>query len=180
NYPTSREYIDAAIGLSKSYGALDNYEKQFDILYGLIKENLVPSRVPEIYNIIAGFYEESAGISEQLTGAGTTDYQTAIEYYKKSIEYPNSNDMNAKGFAQYRIGRLHEDLENYQNAFEAYKTVATQYEGTEWAVRADQSIDELSATLQRRKEYQEKGLLPDTTTKASTAPVSSEPEMPIE
>ncbi len=67
NYPTSREYIDAAIGLSRCYGALQDYNKGFDILYDLLQNNLIPTKVPQIYNAIGEFYERSAGISEQIS-----------------------------------------------------------------------------------------------------------------
>ena len=47
DYPTSREYIDAAIGLSRCYGQLDNYEKEFELIHNLLRENLIPSKVPQ-------------------------------------------------------------------------------------------------------------------------------------
>ncbi len=160
NYPTSQEYIDAAIGLSRSYGALKNYEKEFDLLYNLLRENLIPSKVPNVYNAIAEFYERSAGISEQLTGEGSSDYKTAIDYYKKAIDYPNSNDNEAKSFAQYKIGVLLEKLDDNQQAMQAYQNTMTVYEGSEWAAKAEQSIAALRIKLERRAEYQESGLLP--------------------
>ena len=157
NYPTSREYIDAAIGLSRSYGALQNYEKQFDILYSLLRENLIPTKVPTIYNAIAEFYEKSAGISEQLRGEGTKDYQTAITYYNKSIGYPNSDDLIAKSLAQYKIGTLYERLDDLPNAINAHQKTMEAYSGTEWALRSEQSITEIQTKVDRRQEYQQSG-----------------------
>lgn len=163
-YPTSREYIDAAIGLSKCYGALQSYEKQFEILYGLLRENLIPSKVPGVYNAIAEFYERSAGISEQITGEGSNDYKTAINYYNKSIQYPNSDDLNAKSFAQFKIGTLHEKLKDNLKAIEAYETAINAYQGSEWALRAEQNILDIRERERRRLEYQQQGLLPEDTT----------------
>lgn len=163
NFPTSREYIDAAIGLSKCYGKRDNYEKKFDILYELLRQNLIPSKVPEVYNEIAGFYEQSAGISEQLTGEGTNDYRTAIEYYEKALNYPNSEDLNAKGKAQYKIGSLYDRLDDFEKAIEAYQNVVNNYSTTPWALNAQENIGKIREKQRLRAEYQQSGLLPDTT-----------------
>ncbi|RMH78400.1 MAG: hypothetical protein D6681_20105 [Calditrichaeota bacterium] len=168
NYPNSREYVDAAIGLAKCYGAMDKYEKEFEILYQLLRENLIPTKVPQIYNAIAEFYEQSAGISEELSGAGDSDYQKAIDYYTKALEYPNSKDMNAKGYAQYKIGTLYERMKQYDKAVEAYKATVGVFEGTEWAVRAEQQIAEVQTRLERRAQYERERLLP------TESPISSE------
>lgn len=168
NYPTSREYVDAAIGLSKCYGALADYEHAFDLIYSLLKENLIPSKVPEIYNTIASFYEKSAGISEELKGEGTADYKTAIDYLNKAIQYPNSEDRTAKSYAQFKIGTLNEDLEEYDQAIAAYQATINGYAGTEWALRAEQNMLELQQKLQRRQQYQQSGLMPASTPAAAT------------
>ncbi|HQU71628.1 MAG TPA: tetratricopeptide repeat protein [Calditrichia bacterium] len=162
NHPTSREYIDGAIGLSRCYAELENYEKGFDVLYNLLRENLIPTRVPQIYNEIAGFYEKSAGISEQLTGEGSADYETAITYYKKSIDYPNSADVEAKGFAQYKIGALNERLERFQDALKAYETAINAYSESSWSSRAGEQISGMREKLQRRENYRLEGMLPDS------------------
>lgn len=163
NYPTSREYIDAAIGLSRCYGALQDYNKGFDILHDLLKNNLIPTKVPHIYNAIAEFYERSAGISEELSGAGENDYRLAISYYQKAIQYPNSDDVQAKSYAQYKIGTLYERLDSTVKALEAYELAQNSYPGTEWALRAAQSISEINQYSRRRLELQQSGLLPDST-----------------
>ncbi|MGH1362344.1 MAG: tetratricopeptide repeat protein [Calditrichia bacterium] len=168
NYPTSREYIDAAIGLSKTYGKLENYEKEFDILYSLLRENLIPSKVPHVYNAIAEFYEESAGISEQLTGEGSGDYLTAINYFDKAIKYPNSEDLSAKGYAQFKIGQVHERLRNYNEAITAYKGTMSTYSETEWANKAEENIASIEDRVRMRREFEQDGLLPTSETPMST------------
>jgi tetratricopeptide (TPR) repeat protein len=163
DHPSSREYIDAAIGLSKCYGATQNYEKQFEILYNLLRENLIPTKVPGVFNAVAEFYERSAGISEQLTGEGTNDYKTAINYFKRAIDYPNSDDQNAKSFAQFKIGTLYEKMKDYPKAIEAYESTLNTYQGTEWALRAEQNILDIRERIQRRMEYEQSGMLPEDT-----------------
>jgi tetratricopeptide (TPR) repeat protein len=175
DYPSSREYIDAAIGLSKCYGAMQSYEKQFEILHNLLRENLIPTKVPGVYNAVAEFYERSAGISEQLTGEGTNDYKTAISYYNKSIQYPNSDDLDAKSFAQYKIGTLYEKMKDYPKAIEAYETALNTYQGTEWALRAEQNILDIQERMRRRAEYQQSGMLPADTTTTPPAQIMPPP-----
>lgn len=177
NYPTSREYIDAAIGLSKTYGKLENYEKKFDILYALLRENLIPSKVPDVYNAIAEFYVESAGISEQLTGEDSGDYLTAISYYDKAIKYPNSEDPNAKSYAQFKIGEVYELLNNYNEAIAAYKGTIGNYADSEWAQKAEENIASIEDRVRLRREYEQDGLLPVSNPPLGTNG-SSEESMP--
>ena len=162
NHPTSREYIDAAIGLSRTYGALEDYDRAFDILYDLLKNNLIPTKVPNIYNAIAEFYERSAGISEQLSGAGNKDFETAISYYEKSVNYPNSENRIAKSYAQYQIGSLYEKMDDFKEAMKAYEITRTLYNGSEWAQRAEEQIATLNERLLRRSDYEQSGMMPDS------------------
>ena len=134
---------------------MENYEKQFDILFTLLRENLIPSKVPEIYNAVGEFYEKSAGISEQLRGEGSADYKTAIDYYTKSIDYPNSDDLVAKSLAQYRIGKLYEKLDDFSSAITAHQKTMNKFSGTEWALRSEQSLGDIQTKVDRRLEYQQ-------------------------
>ncbi|RMF59133.1 MAG: hypothetical protein D6748_07110 [Calditrichaeota bacterium] len=179
NYPSSREYIDAAIGMARTYGAMENYEKEFDILYTLLQGNLIPSKVPQIYTAIAEFYERSAGISEQVTGRGDEDYQTAISYYEKAISYPNSKDATAKSYAQYKIGTLYEKLGDIQKAIQAYQTTLNQYSGTEWALRAEQGIIDINERLRLQKEYEASGWFTADTTQTQTEESGTQELTPV-
>jgi tetratricopeptide (TPR) repeat protein len=149
-YPTSREYIDAGIGLSKCYVEFEKYEKSFDLLYNLLKENIIPSKVPQIYNAIAEFYERSAGISEQLTGDSSTDQKKAIEFYEKAITYPNSEDEPAKSYAQYKIGTLYENMAEYDEALKAFQKTEDDYPTQQWASIAQERM----GIVQLKKEGQ--------------------------
>lgn len=142
-YPTSSEYVDAAIGLSRCYNDLGDYEKGMDLLYNLVRENIIPSRVPEIYDEMAKYYEINAGIS---TAAGlsdeTADFKKAMDFYQKAVYYPNSDDKNAKAYAQYRIGELNINMLNFKDALLAFKTTVLNYPDTHWATVAGQRIEE--------------------------------------
>lgn len=143
-YPTSREYIDAVLGMAKCYNDLGNFEKGMDLLYTLIRENMVPTRVPEIFNQMAKYYEVNAGISTVVGLSNEEqDYRKAIDYYQKAINYPNSDDVRAKSFAQFKIGELNLNMAQYKDAALAYQATVYNYPGTEWADKASQRIDEL-------------------------------------
>jgi tetratricopeptide (TPR) repeat protein len=143
-YPTSREYIDAVLGMAKCYNDLGNFEKGMDLLYSLTRENMVPTRVPEIFNQMAKYYEVNAGISTVVGLSNEEqDYRKAIDYYQKAISYPNSDDMKAKSFAQFKIGELNLNMGQYKDAALAYQATVYNYPGTEWADKATKRIEEL-------------------------------------
>ena len=149
-FPTSREYIDAVIGLSRCYSDYGNYEKSFDLLYNLVRENMVPSRVPEIYIEMGRYFEVNAGISSVAGLANEEqDYEKAIEYYQKAINYPNSNDLNAKAYAQLRIGELYLQMGKFKDAILAFKATTTSFPGTEWAKIAEERLIEFKEALDK-------------------------------
>jgi tetratricopeptide (TPR) repeat protein len=143
-YPTSREYISAVIGMSRAYNNLGDFERGFNLLYNLIRENMVPSKVPEIYNEMGRYYEVTAAYSKEAgISSEQEDYKSAISYYKKSVSYPNSDDEIAKSYAQFQIGELQSKLGLYQDAALAYQSTIYNFSGTEWAQIAEQRIEQL-------------------------------------
>ncbi len=143
-YPTSREYIDAVLGMARAYNNMGDFEQGFNLLYNLIRENLVPSRVPEIYNEMAKYYEVSALYGRQSgVSKEEEDYLKALSYYQKAVDYPNSDDMKAKSYSQFQIGELYSKLGKYQEAGLAYQTTIIKYQGTEWSRLAQQRFDQL-------------------------------------
>ena len=143
-YPTSREYIDAVIGMARSYNNRGDFERGFNLLYNLIRENMVPSRVPEIYNEMARYYEVTAAYSKEAgISSEQDDFKSAISFYNKSVSYPNSDDRKAKSYAQYQIGELQSKLGNYDDAALAYQATLYNYSGTEWATLAEQRLTQL-------------------------------------
>ncbi len=162
NHPSSREYIDASIGLARCYGAMKDFDKEFDLLYNLLRENIIPSKVPSIYNAIAEFYERSAGISAKLTGDSQGDYQTAIKYLQQGIAYPNSDDKTAKSLAQYKIGILFDKMNEYAKAIDAFQKTITNYPETKWANAAQAKMTEVKAKMERHSQLNHSQAAPQT------------------
>ncbi len=166
-YPTSREYIDGVLGLSRCYNDMGDFEKGMDLLYSLVRENMVPSKVPQIYNEMARYYEVNAGISSvaQISDE-EQDYQKAIQYYEKAIAYPNSDDREAKAYAQYRIGELYLLLKKFKDAAMAFKNTKFLYPNTTWAQTAEQRLTEMrqavNSVLNEMKESQAPSTTPTT------------------
>jgi outer membrane protein assembly factor BamD (BamD/ComL family) len=143
-YPLSREYISAVLGMARAYNNTGDFEKGFSLLYNLIRENMVPSRVPEIYNEMARYYEVTAIYSKE---AGISrvddDYKKAIDYYQKSVDYPNSEDPRSKSYAQYQIGELELKLGQPEQAALSFQSTIYKYPHTEWATLAQQRIEQM-------------------------------------
>jgi tetratricopeptide (TPR) repeat protein len=93
---------------------------------------------------MARYYEVTAVYSREagITGEGE-DYQKAIEYYKKAVDYPNSDDAKAKSYAQFQVGELQMKLNNYDKAALAYQSTIHKFSGTEWAQLAEQRMEQL-------------------------------------
>jgi tetratricopeptide (TPR) repeat protein len=143
-YPTSREYISAVIGMAKVHNTMGNFERGFELLHNLIRENMVPSRVPEIYNEMARYYEVNAAYSKEAGISNErADFKKAMGYYRKAVKYPNSDDVQAKSYAQFRIGELHLQLNQFEDAALAYQSTAYNYPETQWGQLAEQKIQEL-------------------------------------
>ncbi|MBN2367165.1 MAG: tetratricopeptide repeat protein [Calditrichaeota bacterium] len=143
-YPLSREYISAVLGMARAYNNMGDFERGFELLHNLIRENMVPSRVPEIYNEMARYYEVTAVYSREAGISNIEkDYKQALTYYQKAVSYPNSENVEAKSYAQFQIGELHQKLGHPEDAALAYQSAIFHYPGTEWATLAQQRIQEL-------------------------------------
>ncbi|MEJ2634587.1 MAG: tetratricopeptide repeat protein [Calditrichia bacterium] len=184
NHPTSREYVDAAIGLSRCYNDMGQYDKGMDLLYNLVRENMVPTRVPEIYNEMAKYYEVNAGISS-MSGVSdeSKDFQKAIDYYQKSVNYPNSDDRQAKAYAQYRIGELYVNMLKFKEAILAFNATETSFPQTDWARKAGQRLQEMKQAVNtvlsedRGSSVQQEALQLPTT---PTTPADSQATPPVQ
>ncbi|WP_457565874.1 tetratricopeptide repeat protein [Caldithrix abyssi] len=133
-YPTSELDIDAKLRMAECYNKLEEYEKQMDLLLQMLKENLIPEKVPAIYVQIGKYYEEAARFNPQ--NADTMDYKTAIEYYQRAIKYEDSNDEWSKAEAKYRIGLVYAKIGKLDQAREAYERVIVENAETPFAVLA--------------------------------------------
>jgi len=101
-HPTSDLHIAAQLRMAECYGAMENYESQMDALLRILKENIIPEQVPQIYVQIGKFYERSAAFNPGISTNDTSDMSTARNYYEKAFLYKDSQDQLSKSEAQYR------------------------------------------------------------------------------
>ena len=127
NFPTSDLHIDAQLLISKTYGAQEKYEDQFDLLLRVLKENIIPEKVPLIYMQIGEFYENSARWNPGDVTTDSLDFTNAADYYKKAVFYPNSDDRYTKANALYRMGLMHAKLNDIEVASKAYQELIATY-----------------------------------------------------
>jgi tetratricopeptide (TPR) repeat protein len=127
NYPTSDLHIDAQLLTAQALGAKEKFEEQFDVLLRLLKENIIPERVPQIYMQIGLFYEESSKWNPGNVTSDTTDYQNAANFYRKAAFYPNSQDRSTKAAALYRTALMHAKLEDIEIATKVYAQVVESF-----------------------------------------------------
>jgi tetratricopeptide (TPR) repeat protein len=127
NFPTSDLHIDAQLLISKTYGAQEKYEEQFDLLLRILKENIIPEKVPLIYMQIGEFYENSAKWNPGDVTTDSLDFTNAAGYYKKAVFYPNSDDRYTKANALYRMALMHAKLNEIEVASKAYQELIATY-----------------------------------------------------
>ena len=127
NFPTSDLHIDAQLLISKTLGAQEKYEDQFDLLLRILKENIIPEKVPTIYMQIGEFYENSAKWNPGTVTLDSVDYSNAASYYKKAVFYPNSNDRDTKANALYRMALMHAKLNDIEIASKSYQELITTF-----------------------------------------------------
>ena len=123
NFPTTDLHIDTQLLRAQTLGAQEKFEDQMELLLRVLKENIIPERIPQIYNQIAQFYEHAARWNPGNVSSDTLDVEQAIKYYRKSVSYPNSEDHNAKAAALYRIGLLNAKIDEMEIAKNAYQQV---------------------------------------------------------
>jgi len=123
NFPTSDLHVDAQLVMAKSLGGKEKFEDQLDLLLRLLKENIIPEKVPLIYVQIADFYEGAAVWNPANITSDTTDLIKAAEFYRKAVFYPNSNDNATKAMALYRTGLMYAKVNNLEKAKQAYSQV---------------------------------------------------------
>ncbi len=143
-YPTSELDIDAKLRIAECYNKLEKFEEQMDILLQLLKENLIPEKVPAIYVQIGKYYEVAARFNPQ--NADSADYKTAIDYFNRAIRYEDSNDEWAKAEAEYRMGLVYAKLGDLDKARESYEKVLSDYPASPFAVLAQMKLQQPTDT----------------------------------
>ena len=127
HFPTSDLHIEAQLLISKTYGAKEEYEEQFDHLLRVLKENIIPEKVPSIYAQIGEFYENSARWNPGTVTTDSADYSKAADFYRKAVFYPNSEDEATKAMALYRMALTYAKLKKIETASKAYQEVIATY-----------------------------------------------------
>jgi tetratricopeptide (TPR) repeat protein len=140
NFPTTDLHIDTQLLMARTLGAQEKFEEQMDLLLRVLKENIIPERVPLIYNQIAEYYEHAARWNPGTVTSDTLDLEQAIRYYRKAISYPNSQDRNAKAIALYRTGLLNARINQIGMAKNAYTQVIEIYPESPYSTLAQTKL----------------------------------------
>lgn len=127
NFPTTDLHIDAQLLIAKSLGGEEKFEDQFDLLLRILKENIIPERVPQIYMQIAEYYEHAAVWNPGNVTSDTLDLKEAAHYYRKAVFYPNSEDRVVKAKALYRAALMNAKIGKVDIAKKAYAQVIESY-----------------------------------------------------
>ena len=146
SFPTSDLHIDAQLLIAKSMGAKEKYEDQFDLLLRILKENIIPEKVPMIYMQIGEFYENSARWNPGTVTSDTVDFSKAAGYYKKAVFYPDSKDEAIKANALYRMALMYAKINEIEIASKAYQELITTYPASPYSTLARQKLNNPSNT----------------------------------
>lgn len=166
-FPTSDLHIKAQLKIAEAYGKAEDYEAQMDALLTLLKENIIPEEVPQIYVQIGHFYEQAALFNPGNVSNDTSDYKTAIEYYKKASVYKDSEDKNSKAAGAYRQALVEAKIGSFKDAVAHYKMVQTNYPESDFAVLAalklqnPQDTSELPADAASIEQYKQELNMPE-------------------
>ena len=161
DFPISNLHIDCQLKIAEAYGKLDNFEAQMTQLHRLVKENIIPERVPKVYIQIGKFYERAALFNPGIISTDSIDYVKALDYYDKAYNYPDSDDKNAKSEAVYRKALVEAKIGQIDKAVERYKLVSNAYPNTSYSILAQiklkdpTNINELTTTDSAMTSYRQ-------------------------
>lgn len=140
NFPTSDLHVDVQLVMAKALGGKEKFEDQLDLLLRILKENIIPERVPLIYVQIAEFYEGAAVWNPGNVTTDTSDFIKAAKYYRKAVFYPNSNDDVTKAYALYRTGFMYTKANDIEKAKQAYGQVIDSFPQSPYAALAKKKL----------------------------------------
>ena len=167
DYPTSDLHIDTQLKIAATYSKLEDYDSQMDALISLLKENIIPEQVPQIYTQIGMFYEDAAHFNPNTVTSDTADFQKALDYYKKAFVYKDSDDTNSKAHAAYRRALVEAKMGNISDATSQYKIVSVYFPQSDYAVLANlklvdpTDLSELSSHVDSIAVYRESLNMPE-------------------
>jgi tetratricopeptide (TPR) repeat protein len=161
DYPTSTLHIDTQLKMAECYGALDRWEEQFNQLNRLIKENIIPQQVPQIYVQIGKWYERAALFNPGIITRDSSDYNLAINYYDQALKYPDSDDNITKSEAIYRRALVEAKTGKIDEAIARYKLVSNLFPDSDFSILAQvklkdpSNVNELPLTDSALTEYKQ-------------------------
>jgi tetratricopeptide (TPR) repeat protein len=173
-FPTSDLHIEAQLLIARNFGGKEEYEQQFDLLLRILKENIIPEKVPAIYAQIALFYENAARWNPGTVTSDSADYHKAADFYRKAVFYPNSEDQATQAMALYRMALMYAKLNQLETASKAYQEVVNTYPSSPYSTLARTKLTNPANT--------EELPLPtaiETTAIASEAPKEAPKEEPV-
>ena len=182
HFPTSDLHIEAQLLMANTYGAKEEYEEQFDHLLRVLKENIIPEKVPSIYAQIGEFYENSAKWNPGTVSTDSVDYSKAADFYKKAVFYPNSNDETTKAMALYRMALTYAKLNEIETASKAYQEVIATYPSSPYSSLARTKLndptntDELPLPVGVETELTTAEMTPGATPEEATGEVTEKTE----
>lgn len=143
NFPDTDYFVEVNIGKARAFGKKEQYEDQLDLIYKTLKANIMPQKVPRIYVEIGNFYQKFAPFDPGLSGTGgmEEDYKIAINFYKKAMQYDESNDKDAKSEALANIGLVSAKQKNYEEATKTYQNFLKAYPQSPYYLSVSQRLN---------------------------------------
>ncbi len=146
SFPTSDLHIDAQLNTAKALGGKEQFEDQLDLLLRILRENIVPEKVPQIYLQIAKFYEDAAEWNPGTVTNDSADWAKAAIYYRKAVFYPDSEDDISKAMGLYRAALMYAKLGQIDVARRAYEQTIAFYPDTKYSAMAKIKINDPANT----------------------------------
>ena len=135
DFPTSNLHIEAQIKMSDVYGKMENFEEQMNLLHRLVKENIIPE-----------FYEQAAQFNPGTINSDSTDYRKAVDYYRRALNYPDSDDSEAKAQSLYRRALVDAKIGQIDQAISNYRLVSSMYPATNYSILAQMKLKDPNNT----------------------------------
>lgn len=146
NFPTSDLHIDSQLKIASAYGLTEDYEEQMNIISRVLKENIIPGRVPQIYVQLGKFYEQAAAFNPGTVTSDTSDYLKAIKYYKSAVFYKDSKNPDAKAEAAYRRALMEAKIGMMKEAETDYGFVTEYFASSPYATLAKIKLKNINDT----------------------------------
>ncbi len=178
HFPTSDLHIDAQLKMASALEKLQRYEDQSQLLLRLLRENIIPERVPEIYLQLGRLMENFASFNPGIFSTDTTDYREALQYYRKASNYEDSELTAAKAEALYRSGLVSAKLGQFDEAAAYYQKVILLYPESELVNLAKIKVQNPQDTSEI--ELTEAQLAAADQAKAEAAEAAGKSESPVE